>query len=317
MLDGSTILITGGLGLVGLSALGYVEYLRQTFSAKINLTLSAKTDAALPISGRFGTDFAFLQGSLEDVGFLDSLPQFDYIIHAGGYGQPGRFLSDPFSTLSVNSLATIRLRSKANLGFLFVSSSEIYSGLEQSHISEEEIGTTTPSHPRSPYIEGKRFGEAASLLESNYGARYGSVARLSLAYGPGTRVDDQRVMNELIVRGITDRAVALRDPGDRLRTYCYAEDAVEMLFGILKEGAGQVFNVGGHSTTSIRHLGELVALSLGVTFSAPEAALQPDSSPLSVNLDVSKASNLIGKKDFVPLEVGLEQTISWYRSLLK
>jgi nucleoside-diphosphate-sugar epimerase len=124
-------------------------------------------------------------------------------------------------------------------------------------------------------------------------------------------------MNELIVRGITDRAVALRDPGDRLRTYCYAEDAVEMLFGILKEGAGQVFNVGGHSTTSIRHLGELVALSLGVTFSAPEAALQPDSSPLSVKLDVSKASNLIGKKDFVPLEVGLEQTISWYRSLLK
>jgi len=317
MLEGSTILITGGLGLMGLSMLGYVEYLRQTFSVEINLTLTAKTDAALPMSKSFGADFEFLRGNLEDVSFLDRLPEFDFIIHAAGYGQPGRFLLDPFSTLSVNSFATIKLRRKAKSGFLFVSSSEIYSGLESSQISEDEIGTTSPIHPRSPYIEGKRFGETATLLESNYGAKYGSVARLSLAYGPGTRLDDQRVMSELIVRGITDGAVNLRDPGDRLRTYCYTEDAVEMLFGVLMKGAGQVFNVGGHSTTSIRQLGQLIALRLGVKFSAPEVALQPDSSPVNVSIDVSKVSSLIGKEDFVSLELGLEQTIDWYIGLLK
>jgi len=316
-MDGSSLLITGGLGLVGLTALGYVDHLRTNFSAKIDLTLTAKTREALPLTEFFGSEFAFLDGDLGDQNFLNQIPRFDYIIHAAGYGQPSRFMSDPASTLTLNSLCTIELRRKSNIGFLFVSSSEVYSGLEHSQITEEEIGTTNPSHPRAAYIEGKRFGEAASLVKMSSDVPLGAVARLSLGYGPGTRISDQRVLSELIVRGLTQGVVALRDSGERLRTYCYSEDAVEMLFGALLNGTGQVNNIGGHSVTSIRDLGEMIAVKLNVKFRAPEPTLLEDSSPLNVSIDVSKISKQLNKQEFVPMGSGIDKTIEWYRLLLR
>lgn len=315
-LEGSKLLITGGLGLLGLSALGYITYLRKNFGLTVDLTLTSKTRDGLALAEDFGSDFNFVQGDLSSALFLSSLPKFDYIIHAAGYGQPSKFLSDPLATLSINSYATIELRRLANQGFLFVSSSEVYSGVEHSLVSESEIGSTNPSHARAPYIEAKRFGEAATLVESGNGLVAGSVARLALAYGPGTRLSDQRVLSELVVRGLTEGRVELRDSGHRIRNYCYSEDAVEMLFGILTKGRGETFNVGGGSTTSIRELGRSLANRMGVEFSAPDKNLELDSSPLNVSLDCSKVLLLLGKETFVPLEIGLHQTIEWYRYLL-
>ena len=315
-LEGSTLLITGGLGLLGLTSLGYVEYLKNTFGLNVDLTLTSRSDQGLPLAESFGSGFTFLTGDLAKPEFLAALPQYDFIMHAAGYGQPSKFLADPLSTLTINSLSTVELRRKAKEGYLFVSSSEVYSGVEHSLISENEIGTTGPAHARAPYIEAKRFGEAATLVHAGSGVEQGSVARLALAYGPGTRWADNRVMSELIVRGLTEKTIVLRDSGNRLRTYCYAEDAVEMLFGILAKSRGETFNVGGKSTTSIREMGSAIADRLGVGFSAQDIDLQIDSSPVNVSLDCSKVQMFLGKEKYTPLGKGLDETVAWYRELM-
>ena len=93
-------------------------------------------------------------------------------------------MANPAATIKVNTTATATLLQKLRPGgaFLFLSSSEIYSGLKKSLVNESDIGTSTPLHPRSSYIEGKRCGEAICNAYRAQGVRAVS-ARLALAYG--------------------------------------------------------------------------------------------------------------------------------------
>ena len=50
--------------------------------------------------------------------------------------------------------------------FLFMSTSELYSGNDNFNIDESQIGTTTPSHSRACYIESKRCGDVTSCQSS-------------------------------------------------------------------------------------------------------------------------------------------------------
>ena len=68
-------------------------------------------------------------------------------------------------------------------------------------MSESDIGTTTPLHPRASYIEGKRGGETICNAYRSQGVRAVS-ARLALAYGPGTRKGDKRAMNSFIEKAL-------------------------------------------------------------------------------------------------------------------
>ena len=72
---------------------------------------------------------------------------------------------------------------RPNGKFLFMSTSEIYSGLEGKHC-ETQIGTTTTEHERSCYIEAKRCGEAICNIYKNIGYNV-KVIRLCLGYGIG------------------------------------------------------------------------------------------------------------------------------------
>jgi|688.fasta_scaffold11402_7 UDP-glucuronate decarboxylase len=314
-LSNKKILISGGLGLIGLGLLELISYLNKQFDSKISTVLTSSSDKALWMAEKSGAVFEFLEGDIVDRIFVQSLPHADYVIHAAGYGQPGKFLENPIATLMINSAGTLELRKKARQGFLFVSTSEVYSGLNHENILEHEIGITNTDHERASYIEAKRFGEALTLVSDPSLAAIGNVARLALAYGPGARMDDRRVINELIVKGLKSGKVSLLDQGDRQRTYCYISDAAEMLLGALVFGKGEIYNVGGESSLSIRRLGELISKSLGVEFETPTSTGLTDSSPKNVSVSNSKITSLIGKEHFVEIEEGLERTVNWYRKL--
>lgn len=318
VLDGRTILITGGLGLVGIGILRYLSFISRSYGCRLTITITSKTRVGLTMVHGAPHEFEFMTGNLAEVEFVKSLGEFDFVVHAAGYGQPAKFLADPWSVLKINSEATMVLREKARLGLLFVSSSEVYSGLTGTAITESQIGNTNTRHPRAPYIEAKKFGEVATLVEEGVAQPQGAVARLSLAYGPGARLDDQRVLNEFVMRGLREGELSIKDSGQRLRTYCYIDDAAEMLVGAMVFGGGQILNISGESEITIRELGTLVAKLLDVDFHAPNAKDdEDDSSPKTVSLSNEKIKTLIGKTEFTNLEDGLSKTINWYRELIR
>src|SRR5690348_16520606 len=97
-LRGAKVLLTGATGLIG-----------------VNLAAALTRAGASVVRAKRG-------GTL--------LGTYDFIIHAAGYAQPARFMSDPLATIRCNTSMLMelfdRLHSKGRL--LYLSTSEIYSG---------------------------------------------------------------------------------------------------------------------------------------------------------------------------------------------
>jgi nucleoside-diphosphate-sugar epimerase len=309
-LDGQDILVTGASGLIGSEILKRFIQARK-LGHELNIFALSKSSE---YSVRYD-EVRYLTGDLSDCHFTSKIRKFDSIIHAAGYGQPGKFLRNPFTTISLNTTATEKLLQKASNKFLFVSTSEIYSGSPIIPCKEDQTGLTNTNHPRAAYIESKKTGETLTHLANKELGINSNIARLALAYGPGARLNDERVLNQLIIRSLKDQELRLQGSGDAIRTYCYISDAVDLLLQVFLLGSGEIYNIGGNSRTTINELAGLIANLTGANF-YPENKKVDDFSPAEVSLDITKVIELSGKKSFIQLEEGLKRTISWYQNLI-
>ena len=317
-LNGKTILVTGASGLLGTYFLATLAQLKES-GMHLKVIAQVRSEPAPHTAEliKLGC-FKLAQLDLTDYQECSSLPEADVVIHSAGYGQPAVFMANPAATIQVNTTATAMLLQKLRPGgsFLFLSSSEIYSGLRKSLVNEADIGTTTPLHPRSSYIEGKRCGEAICQAYRNKGVRAVS-ARLALAYGPGTRKNDTRALNSFIEKALCHKRIELMDAGKAIRTYCYVSDAVELMWQAALHGTQPVYNVGGHSTVTIGELATLVGQIVGVPVSVPTQSAEVAGAPEEVRLDLSRPETEFQKTNYVSLEDGLHATIEWQQHLYK
>jgi nucleoside-diphosphate-sugar epimerase len=174
-----------------------------------------------------------------------------------------------------------------------------------------DIGTTTPFHPRAPYIEGKRIGETITFAAQK---RFidAKIVRLSLLYGPGFKYDDSRVMFEFIKKASVGD-IELLDDGKALRTYCYISDGIELIIRVLLDGEGYLYNIGGHSKVSILEIAELVAKEFNSKVIKGNK-INHLNAPNIVEVDTSSTELEFNKTEYVGFSKGLAKTISWYKS---
>lgn len=310
-LRNKSILVTGATGLVGLFFIASLKNVKN----ELNIKITAWVNRDIP---------KYLDSVFEECDIIkgdiciynDINQRFDTIIHSAGYAQPSKFLDDKLTTLRINSMVTDKLFNLLNDGgsFLFVSSSELYSGLNTTEISEGMIGTTNTDHPRSCYIEGKRCGEAICNVYALQGYNV-KIARLSLAYGPGTKIDDTRVISQIISRGMRDKTVELFDNGAAMRKYCYVTDAVEMMWNILLNGTDTIYNVGGHDYVSIAELATLITQYMNIPLVFPKEDHLVSGSPALVNISCKKYEMEFEKKNYVSLTDGISVNIKWIESI--
>ena len=138
------------------------------------------------------------------------------------------------------------------------------------------------------------------------------IARLALAYGPGTKKGDTRVINQFIEQALTKGSIWLRDKGEAMRTYLYVEDCANMMLDILFKGKGVVYNIGGESRVSILNLAKTIAAITITKFFCGEA--NDKSAPDDVCLDISKIMTEF-PRELVSLESGLIKTIEYQKQL--
>lgn len=129
-LAGRRVLITGASGLIGT---GIVSALRSLRIAGIDLHVTAHGFSAPPLHFLHWQNeghLSLLQSNLADPEAWCALPEADIIIHAAGYGQPGKFMAAPLNALMLNTGTTAALLKKITPGgsFLFFSSTEVYRG---------------------------------------------------------------------------------------------------------------------------------------------------------------------------------------------
>jgi UDP-glucuronate decarboxylase len=305
-LDGATVLITGATGLLG------THFLASLCLARENGIKSSVFAQCHSKPAEYTEELA----KRGDTALIKALPSgADVIIHASGYAQPSVFTLNPAETIRINTALTQELLDRLSIGgkFLFVSSSEVCSGLKKAWAKESDIGTTNPYHPRACYIEGKRCGEAITDAYRKAGV-HAISARLSLAYGPGTRKHDKRVMSTFIEKALTLGKIEMKYAGEESRTYCYIRDAVRMLWQAALYGTQPVYNVGGKQLVRTKDMVECIGKITGTKVTSPVAS-EMVGAPETLCLDTTRIETEFGKNDYVGLEEGLRRTIDWQRGL--
>lgn len=315
-LTNKRVLITGASGLIGTYLLAYMIFL---IKKGVPLDVYAQIffdppPYMLELIG--GERIKILQMDLANTDEYKRLPDVDVIIHAAGYAQPIRFMQNPIATMQINIWATMALLEHLHPqgSFLFISSSEVYCGLTTSTCHEDTIGTTTPYHPRASYIEGKRSGETLCHTFRSQGVRAIS-ARLGDIYGPGTRQHDKRALNTFIEKALFHHKIDLLDFGTAMRTYGYIADALELLINILFYGKQAVYNVGGHSRTTIAALASMIGEMTHTPVIFPSREMRVAGSPDILPLNLSRVETEFGKTNYMALSEGLTRTIAWQREL--
>jgi len=298
------VLITGATGLVGTHLLNY--YRKKPYVHVTAFYHNGIPEHLLDLSN---------EGWVEFTDYIGVGDIYETIIHAATYGQPSKFLEDKAETIRLNTQRMLGLLDGHlyyNGNFLFLSTSELYNGATPPY-TEYSIGTTTPSHPRAAYIEGKRCGETIVNIYRERGANAKSV-RLSLAYGEGTRKNDGRALNRFIQKGLQNSEIRLMDEGKALRTYIYVGDAVEMMMNVLYKGEKEVYNIGGDSTVTIVELANMIGKETGkpVVLGHGTGA---EGAPQDTKMSIQRYIDEFGQPEFTPLEEGLKRTIEFQKKL--
>jgi nucleoside-diphosphate-sugar epimerase len=315
MFHGKTVLLTGATGLIGTHFLYAFAEMRLR---GVDVNVIALGTRFPPKHLESLLQQSFVKYSICDLSTMDVKPYFngvDIIIHAATYGQPQKFMDNPISTIKLNTSVVVDLIEKVKNGrFLFVSSSEIYSGLDVDPFTEEVTGTTNPGHPRACYIESKRCGEAIVNVYRNMGVDAKSV-RLCLAYGEGIRKDDQRALNVFIKQALLGGRIELKDRGQAIRTYIYVADAVNMMLRVLTEGRQAVYNIGGDISINILGLACMIGGLIDSPVTTSTDSCGSEGAPPVVRMSIQRYVDEFGKREFVSLEEGLKKTIQYQKTL--
>jgi len=300
-----TILLTGASGVIGTNFLLDYENNRSHDN-----TFYAVHNRPLPKHLKGLDHVEFIQGDLTDVNFVRGLPEADIIIHGATYSSPKMFYEYPLETITLNTTTTIALLDKLskNGSFLYMSSVEVYTGLPEYPYRESMIGATLPTHSRGCYIESKKCGEVICAVSG----RNASIVRLGHIYGAGARMDDGRVLYDFIKQATNYGEISIKGGSVNKRSYCYAPDAVNMMWNVIERGKGLIYNIGGEESITIGELASVIAGTVGV-WAVPKYPDERNDVAPSLEMDMTKYNDEFGRYPHTPLEEGIEKTIEWMR----
>ncbi len=315
-LNKKKILIFGASGIIGIYFLFFFYKQLHKKNRPKKITLISKNK--LPFYFNFlrgNKKIVILESDVKKINF-NKIEKQNIIIFAGGYGQPSKFLENPIETIELNTSILINFLNKLskNGKFLYLSSSEVYNKNEKINLSEEKIGLTNTDDVRSPYIEAKRCGETIVNTFINKKKIDAKSIRLSLAYGPGVKKDDGRVLNQFIQRSLKDNMLFIQDGGKAIRKYIYISDAIRMMLNVLIKGKRKVYNICGTEKITIAQLGFKIGKILNIPVKTKKD--KPiKGSPKIVSLSLKRYRSEFKMEPMIKIKQGLKNTIEWYKKL--
>lgn len=317
----SKFLITGGAGFLGEGIASALVADENEVHIVDNFSRGQNDQALKTLAATGGA--RILQEDLLAPDALSILPvDYDFIVHLAAIVGVQNVLERPYDTLRDNVLiheAAIRFarRQKRLKRFVFASTSEVYAGnLRRGDLPiptpENVTLTLTPLHePRSSYMLSKIYGEAM-LLHS--GLPF-TILRPHNIYGP--RMGMAHVVPQLLEKAHRARPHSFIEVFsiDHRRSFCFIDDAVEMIKRILDCPAAlnQILNLGAESPeVTVRRVAEVVISAVGKPL-AIHAMPPTPGSPVRRAPEMTRMSEATGYVARIGLEEGIGRTYDWYR----
>lgn len=315
LLNGSTVLVTGATGLIGVSlvrsllAIGDIEV----------LAFVRNEEKARRIWGE-NSHLRIVVGDITSKIEIEST--VDYIFHCASITASKVMIEKPVETLFTSIEGTRNVlelaREKKSKSVVYVSSMEMYGTFEGSNrdVTEDDLGYIDPLNVRSNYPESKRICEnmcVAYLTEYRVPVK---IARLAQTFGAGILPGENRVFAQFARSAIKSENIVLHTKGLSEGNYCYTRDCLTGLFTILLKGKnGEAYNVSNPAShTTIADMAKMVAEKIAggkikVVFDIPEENLFGYAADTKMKLNSDKLQSLGWKP-----EVGLEEA---YRRMIE
>lgn len=243
--------------------------------------------------------------------------EVDEIYNLACPASPVWYQHDPVQTTKTAVLGAINmlgLAKRTGAKILQASTSEVYGDPEEHPQREEYRGNVNMLGPRACYDEGKRVGET---LFFDYRRQHDlgiKVVRIFNTYGPRMNPDDGRVVSNFIVQALRGEPITVYGEGRQTRSFCYVDDLIDAMMAVMAtpdEVTGPV-NIGNPGEFEIGELARMVVEMTGAKSPIVQEPL-PHDDPRRRCPDISLMKKLTGWEPKVPLRLGLERTIGYFR----
>ncbi|HYV35502.1 MAG TPA: UDP-glucuronic acid decarboxylase family protein [Gemmataceae bacterium] len=303
--------ITGGAGFVG-------SHLCERFLAEghevicVDNLITGSTANIEPL--RANKCFSFLQHDISKPLEIDG--PVDNVLHFASPASPVDYLQHPIQTLKVGSLGTHNTLGLAKLKssrFLLASTSEVYGDPNVHPQREDYWGNVNPIGVRGCYDEAKRFAEAITMAYYRYHGVKSHIVRIFNTYGPKMRLNDGRVVPNLMAQALRGEAMTIYGDGSQTRSFCFVSDLVEGIYRLLQADFHEPVNLGNPNEVSIldfaREIQKLADRPVKFEFQP-----LPQDDPKVRRPDITRARTLLGWEPKIDRVEGMRRTMEYFRT---
>ena len=242
--------------------------------------------------------------------------QPDYAVNFAAQSMVAESWQYPEHWFQTNVVASIKLHDRLRRRdflkkYVHISTPEVYG------TCEGLIEENTNYNPSTPYAVSKAAADM-SLMSFYKTYNFPVVfTRAANVYGPGQQL--YRIIPRTILYFLIGKKLQLHGGGHSMRSFIHIKDVVD---GTLKAArvasAGEIFHFSTSRNISIRSLVEIIAEQTKVSFGENvEVVGERPGKDAAYLLDSSKAKKILGWKDKISLEQGIEEQIAWVRDNLE
>jgi len=245
----------------------------------------------------------------------------NYIINFAAETHVDNSILNPNVFIKTNVLGTANLLTCAkqywqndykNKKFIQISTDEVYGSLSEE--SSSKFTESSPLEPHSPYSASKT---SADLIALSYYYTYKFpvlITRCSNNYGPNQH--KEKLIPLIIFNALNDFPIPIYGDGMNVRDWINVRDYCDAILNVLLNGrVGEVYNVGANTEkTNIE-----IANTILDYLNKPKALIQYVEDRLGhdrhYGVDASKIINELGWQQTIPFEVGIINTIEYYKNI--
>ena len=325
----SKILVTGGLGFIGSTAIKMI--LSKTHDEVLNIdkhsyaSMPEALDLVESISRYSFLKIDIGQYELTKKVIADYVP--DVILHLAAESHVDNSINSPKEFIESNIIGTYNLLQAANelwtdedrlnKKFIHVSTDEVYGSLEQ---NEAPFTESTKYSPNSPYSASKA---SSDMLARAWYKTFGIpviITNCSNNYGPWQF--PEKLIPVVIKKALNHEKIPIYGDGLNIRDWLFVEDHAAALINIYQNGeAGEKYNIGGNNEISNLDLVEKICAILDEV--SPSMNIPKYSQLISFVRDrpghdlryAIDATKIAKELNFIPsieIDAGLMKTVQWY-----
>jgi dTDP-glucose 4,6-dehydratase len=307
------LIVTGGAGFIGSA------FVRMAVGHSVSIVNLDKLTYAGNLENLASVSpspfYNFAEGDICDAALVRDLirdQQPDGIVHFAAESHVDRSILSPGDFFETNLRGTFTLleaaRELKTPRFVHVSTDEVYGSLNAPLEADEQY----PLQANSPYSASKA---GSDLLARSYFKTYGMpvlITRASNNYGPYQF--PEKLIPLMILNALEDRKLPVYGDGRQVRDWLYVDDHCRGIWSVFTKGReGEIYNIGGNRSLPNIDVVRKILEMTGKPESLIDYVTDRPGHDRRYALSSEKLMHETGWKPEKAFEVGIAQTVAWYR----